>query len=108
MLSLFLTHLEGYKKDAIKSPILITLEVICELILPLVMALTSLVIRVMREAEENRSMSAKENSCTLSNRHWRRLAPKPWLAKVAYFAEPTPQAMAKRDNRSIRPPIRKM
>ena len=38
MLSLFLTHLEGYKKDAIKSPILITLEVICELILPLVMA----------------------------------------------------------------------
>ena len=38
MLSLFLTHLEGYKKDAIKSPILITLEVICELLLPLVMA----------------------------------------------------------------------
>lgn len=30
--------MEGYKKDAIKSPILITLEVICELILPLVMA----------------------------------------------------------------------
>ena len=26
MLSLFLTHLEGYKKDAIESPILITLE----------------------------------------------------------------------------------
>ncbi|MCI9268796.1 MAG: ABC transporter ATP-binding protein [Lawsonibacter sp.] len=38
MLSLFLTHLEGYKKDAIKSPILIVLEVICELLLPLVMA----------------------------------------------------------------------
>ena len=38
MLSLFLTHLEGYKKDAIKSPILIILEVICELLLPLVMA----------------------------------------------------------------------
>ena len=38
MLSLFLTHLEGYKKDAVKSPILIILEVICELLLPLVMA----------------------------------------------------------------------
>ena len=29
------------------------------------MALTSLVIRVIREAEEKWSMSAKENSCTL-------------------------------------------
>ncbi len=38
MLSLFLTHLQGYKKAAVKSPILITLEVICELLLPLVMA----------------------------------------------------------------------
>ena len=38
MLSLFLTHLEGYKKEAIKSPIYIILEVICELLLPLVMA----------------------------------------------------------------------
>jgi len=38
LLSLFLTHLEGYKKDAVKSPILIVLEVICELLLPLVMA----------------------------------------------------------------------
>ena len=38
MLSLFLTHLEGYKKEAVKSPILIVLEVICELLLPLVMA----------------------------------------------------------------------
>ena len=38
MLSLFLTHLEGYKKDAVKAPILIILEVICELLLPLVMA----------------------------------------------------------------------
>ena len=38
MLSLFLTHLQGYKKEAVKSPIFITLEVICELILPLVMA----------------------------------------------------------------------
>lgn len=38
MLSLFLTHLQGYKKEAVKSPILIILEVICELLLPLVMA----------------------------------------------------------------------
>ena len=33
-----MTHLQGYKRDAIKSPIFITLEVICELLLPLVMA----------------------------------------------------------------------
>ena len=38
MLFLFITHLQGYKRDAIKSPIFITLEVICELLLPLVMA----------------------------------------------------------------------
>ena len=38
MLSLFLTHLEGYKKEAVKSPVLIILEVVCELLLPLVMA----------------------------------------------------------------------
>ena len=38
MLSLFLTHLEGYKIEAVKSPVLIILEVICELLLPLVMA----------------------------------------------------------------------
>ncbi len=38
MLALFLTHLEGYKKDAVKSPVFIVLEVICELLLPLVMA----------------------------------------------------------------------
>jgi len=38
LLSLFLTHLEGYKKQALLSPILIVLEVICELLLPLVMA----------------------------------------------------------------------
>ena len=62
MLSLFLTHLEGYKKEAVKSPILIVLEVICELLLPLVMALTSLVMRVMSDAEEKRSISAKEKS----------------------------------------------
>ena len=38
MLSLFLTHLKGLKKDAIKSPILILLEVVLELLLPLVMS----------------------------------------------------------------------
>lgn len=38
MLSLFLTHLQGYKKQAAKAPILMVLEVICELLLPLVMA----------------------------------------------------------------------
>ena len=37
MLQLFLTHLEGLKKDAVKSPILILLEVVFELMLPLVM-----------------------------------------------------------------------
>ena len=38
MFSLFMIHLQGYKKDAVKAPILIVLEVICELLLPLVMA----------------------------------------------------------------------
>ena len=38
MLQLFLTHLQGYKRQAVLSPILIVLEVICELLLPLVMA----------------------------------------------------------------------
>ena len=38
MLQLFLTHLQGYKRQAVLSPILIILEVICELLLPLVMA----------------------------------------------------------------------
>ena len=37
MLQLFMTHLEGLKKDAIKSPVLILLEVVLELLLPLVM-----------------------------------------------------------------------
>ncbi len=74
----------------------------------MVMALTSLVMRVIREAEEKRSMSAKEKSCTLLNRHWRRLPPKPWLAKVAYLAEPTPQAIASRARTSISPPMAKI
>ena len=38
MLQLFLTHLQGYKRQAVWSPILIVVEVICELLLPLVMA----------------------------------------------------------------------
>ena len=33
-----MTHLEGDKKEAVRSPIFIVLEVICELILPLLMA----------------------------------------------------------------------
>ena len=38
MLQLFLTHLRGYGKQAIKAPIMMILEVICELTLPLVMS----------------------------------------------------------------------
>ncbi len=38
MIKLFLTHLEGYKKEAVKSPLYIILEVVCEMLLPLVMA----------------------------------------------------------------------
>ena len=38
MFSLFMTHLEGYKKEALRSPVFIILEVICELLLPLSMA----------------------------------------------------------------------
>jgi len=37
LLQLFLTHLKGLKKDAVKSPIFILLEVVLELLLPLVM-----------------------------------------------------------------------
>ena len=38
MLSLFLTHLKGLKKEAIKSPLYILIEVVLELLLPLVMS----------------------------------------------------------------------
>ena len=38
MLSLFMTHLNGLKKDAVKSPIFILLEVCLELLLPLIMS----------------------------------------------------------------------
>ena len=37
MFQLFMTHLEGYKRDAVKSPIFILIEVALELLLPLVM-----------------------------------------------------------------------
>jgi len=37
VLQLFMTHLKGLKKDAVKSPIFILLEVVLELMLPLVM-----------------------------------------------------------------------
>ena len=38
MLNLFTTHLEGYKKIALRSPFVMVLEAICQLLLPLVMA----------------------------------------------------------------------
>ncbi len=38
MLQLFLTHLRGYGKQAVKAPIMMILEVICEPTLPLVMS----------------------------------------------------------------------
>lgn len=38
MLKLMREHIKGYEKQAVLSPILIVLEVICELILPLIMA----------------------------------------------------------------------
>ena len=75
----------------------------------MVMALTSLVMRVMRGAEEKRSMSAKENSCIPYQRGtgagWRR---SPWLAKVAYLAESTPKAMDSRERASMTAPSRKI
>ena len=38
MLHLFATHLEGYKKIAVRSPFVMVLEATCQLLLPLVMA----------------------------------------------------------------------
>lgn len=38
LLQLFLTHLQDYKRQAVWAPVLIVLEVICELLLPLVMS----------------------------------------------------------------------
>ena len=58
------------------------------------MLVRSLVRRVMREAEEKRSMSAKENVQIWSNSALRRLAPSPWAAKEAYLADSPPAVMA--------------
>ena len=74
----------------------------------MVRALTSLVMRVMSDAEEKRSISAKEKSCILSNRHWRRSPPKPWLAKAAYLAASTPQAIETMARSSMSPPKAKI
>ncbi len=74
----------------------------------MVRVLTSLVMRVMREAEEKRSMSAKEKVCILSNMAWRRLAPKPWLAVVAYLAPKTPKSMDAPARTSMITPSRKI
>ena len=38
LISIFLNNLHGYKKDAIRAPLLIVVEVACQLLLPLVMA----------------------------------------------------------------------
>ena len=38
MFSLFVTHLRGYKREAVAAPVFIVLEILCELLLPLVMA----------------------------------------------------------------------
>ena len=38
MFSLFVTHLRGYKREAAAAPVFIILEILCELLLPLVMA----------------------------------------------------------------------
>jgi len=38
LFKLFLTHLEGYKKVAARSPVVMFLEAVCQLLLPLVMA----------------------------------------------------------------------
>ena len=38
MFSLFVTHLRGYKRAAVFAPVFIVLEILCELLLPLVMA----------------------------------------------------------------------
>ena len=38
LISMFLNNLEGYRRDAVKAPLLIVVEVACQLLLPLVMA----------------------------------------------------------------------
>ena len=54
------------------------------------MVLTSLVSLVLREAEEKRSMSAKEKSWILANISCLRLRPRPWLAMEELFAAVMP------------------
>ncbi len=58
------------------------------------MLVTSLVMRVMREEEENLSMSAKEKEEIFSNSARRRLAPRPWAALVAHLAAAPPAKVA--------------
>ena len=70
--------------------------------------LTSFVRRVIRLAEEKRSMSANENSCTWSNIALRRFAPKPWLPREVNFALPTPAAILHSARSSMRPPVCRM
>ncbi|MPM63716.1 hypothetical protein SDC9_110598 [bioreactor metagenome] len=72
------------------------------------MVFTSLVMRVISEAEENRSISEKENSCILSNIAPRRLAPKPRPLMAANLAESTPQTMANTASTSISAPFFKI
>ena len=71
-------------------------------------ALTSFVRRVMSEAEEKRSMSVKEKSCTLSNMALRRFAPKPWLAVADRRVLTRPAAMLSTLSSSMMPPIFRM
>ena len=72
------------------------------------MLVTSLVSRVMREAEENRSMSPKEKVLSFSNSARRRLAPRPWAAKEACLEAMTPQYMETEATTSISAPIFRM
>ena len=55
------------------------------------MVFTSLVSLVMSEAEEKRSMSAKEKSCILLNISPLRFRPRPWLATAELLAAVMPQ-----------------
>lgn len=64
--------------------------------------------RVMREAEENRSMSPKEKVLSFSNSARRRLAPRPWAAKEACLEAMTPQYMETEATTSISAPIFRM
>ena len=69
---------------------------------------TSLVMRVMREEEENLSMSAKEKEAIRSNSARRRLAPSPWAALVAHLAATAPVKVAHSATTTISTPARQM